>query len=200
VTATILLIRHAAHSHLGHILSGRSPDIALSGEGRLQAARLATRLGRETLSAVYSSPVQRACETAQAIATRHPGLTVETVPALDELNFGEWTGRSFAELADDPRWTIWNEVRSCATAPAGESMRAAQRRAWAHVSHAARLYAGRTIAMVSHCDIIRAIVAQVLGLSLDHYGRFDIDPASITHIAVGDWGGRILRMNETINE
>lgn len=199
MTATILLIRHAAHSHLGRILSGRSPHVALSGEGRLQARALAERLSRIQLDAVHASPVQRAQETAQALAEGR-GIPVETVPALDELDFGDWAGRAFVELADDPHWASWNETRSTAVAPNGESMADAQARAWEHVERTAKALPGATIAMISHCDIIRAVVSRVLGLSLDHYSRFDIDPASVTHLAVGDWGGKVLSLNEICHE
>ena len=196
MTATILLIRHAAHSHLGNILSGRSPDIALSSHGRSQADALAGRLRSVAIDALHTSPVQRARETADAVAALHAGLVPEVTPSLDELDFGDWAGRAFIELDDDPRWATWNETRSQAVAPNGESMTQAQHRAWAHIESTASLYAGKTVAMVSHCDIIRAVVAQVLGLSLDHYGRFDVDPASITRLAVGDWGAKILSLNE----
>jgi broad specificity phosphatase PhoE len=196
VTATILLIRHAAHSHLGHTLSGRTPDIALSDAGRSQAEALAERLSRSALDAIHTSPVQRAQETAQAIAGPD-ALTTQVVDALDELDFGDWSGRTFAELDGDPRWSAWNETRSAAVAPNGESMADAQDRAWRHVEQTALASPGGMIAMVSHCDIIRAIVARVLGLSLDHYDRFDIDPASCTRLAVGAWGAKVLSMNET---
>jgi broad specificity phosphatase PhoE len=152
------------------------------------------------LESLHVSPVQRARETAQIIAAKHKGLEVEVAPALDELDFGDWSGRAFVELEDDPRWATWNETRSNAIAPNGESMAAAQKRAWAHVLHTAHSVPGKTVAMVSHCDIIRAIVAHVLGFSLDHYGRFDVDPASITRVAIGDWGAKILRLNEICYE
>lgn len=195
MTATILLIRHAAHSHLGRILSGRTPDIALSSDGLAQADALAMRLKTETIDAIHSSPVQRAQETAAALA-KALGIDVQVEPALDELDFGDWSGRAFVELESDPRWSTWNETRSTAAAPHGESMADAQARAWAHVAQVAAASSGKTVAMVSHCDIIRALVAHVLGLSLDHYGRFDIDPASISRLAVGDWGAKVLSLNE----
>jgi probable phosphoglycerate mutase len=200
VTATILLIRHAAHSHLGHILSGRSPDIALSSDGLTQAGALADRLSKTRLHGVHASPVQRAQETAAAIAAERRHLAVETVPALDELDFGDWSGRAFVELEGDPRWATWNESRSTAAAPNGESMAEAQARAWAHIEEVALASSNQTIAMVSHCDIIRAVVAHVLGVSLDHYGRFDIDPASVSRLAVGEWGAKVLSLNETCYE
>ena len=199
MTATILLIRHAAHSHLGRILSGRTPNISLSSEGQSQATALAERLQRTALDAIQTSPVQRAHETAQALAERH-GLTVQVTPALDELDFGDWAGRAFVELDGDPNWSTWNETRSTAVAPNGESMTEAQARAWTHIERTAVASPGATFAMVTHCDIIRAVVARVLGLSLDHFGRFDIDPASCTRLAVGDWGAKVLSLNETYYE
>lgn len=200
MTATILLIRHAAHSHLGNILSGRSPDIALSNEGRSQAIALAGSLARTPIDALHTSPVQRARETAEAIAGLRSGLEAHVVPALDELDFGDWSGRAFVELAGDPLWATWNESRATAFAPNGESMAEAQSRAWRHVEATALAAPGATIAMVSHCDIIRALVAHVLGLSLDHYGRFDVDTASCTRLAVGDWGAKVLSLNEICHE
>lgn len=193
----ILLIRHAAHSHLGNILSGRTPGISLSNEGRSQADALARRLEETAIDALQASPVQRAQETARAIAARRRGLNIDTVPALEELDFGDWAGRAFVELADDPRWGTWNSARQSATAPGGESMAEAQARAWSHIEEVARASPERTIAMVSHCDIIRAVIARVLGLSLDHIHRFDIAPASVSRIVAGSWGAKVLSLNET---
>lgn len=200
LTAQILLIRHAAHAHLGHILSGRTPGIALSEPGRAQAMELARRLSAEPVAAIHSSPVQRARETAQAIAEAHQGIAVTTAPALDELDFGDWAGREFAELAHDPSWDDWNRARATAVAPNGESMAEAQRRAWDHVATTAAQHAGGTVVMVSHCDVIRAVVAAVLGLSLDHVHAFDVGPGSITRLAVGDWGARLTGLNEICHE
>lgn len=194
-TANVLIVRHAAHEHLGKILSGRQPEIPLAPAGRDQARRLAQALQSHRPVAVQSSPVQRARETAEAIA-QSCSLTVQTVEALDEVDFGEWTGRAFAQLEGDPEWTRWNECRSQAAAPGGESMVAAQRRTSSHLHAAAEQFAGASVVMVTHCDIIRALVASVLGLSLDHILRFDIEPASVSRIMVGDWGARVHSLNE----
>jgi broad specificity phosphatase PhoE len=200
VTATILLIRHAAHAQLGTVLSGRTPGISLDENGRLQARRLARLLESLPIDLIQSSPVQRARETAEAIGGREPHLTVETVSALDELDFGDWAGRAFVELADDPQWHDWNRERASTTCPNGESMAAAQHRAWRHVRRVGQDSPGRLIAMVSHCDIIRAIVAQVMGITLDNLHRFDIAPASLTRLAVGNWGAKLLSLNEGSHE
>jgi probable phosphoglycerate mutase len=192
-----LLIRHAAHSHLGNVLSGRTPGIPLSSEGQSQAEGLARRLQGMAIDAVYASPVQRAQETARAIAAHRACLTVETAAALEELDFGDWAGRAFVELADDPRWSSWNSARESATAPNGESMAHAQGRAWRFIKRVSAASPDRTIAIVSHCDIIRAVIAKALGLSLNHIHRFDIDPASVSRLAVGAWGAKVLSLNET---
>jgi broad specificity phosphatase PhoE len=200
VTATILLVRHAAHSHLGSVLSGRTPGIPLSEEGWTEAAALAWRLRGTKLDAIHASPVQRAQETAEAIAARQSGLSVETVPKLEELDFGDWAGMGFGELDEDPRWHRWNYDRATATAPNGETMGEAQYRAWAHVDRTATALPGKTVAMVTHCDIIRAVIARILGLSLDHIHRFDIAPASVSRLIVGPWGARVLSLNEACHE
>jgi probable phosphoglycerate mutase len=194
MTATILLIRHAAHAHLGQVLSGRRPGIALSPQGREQARRLAGFLADAPLAEVHTSPVQRARETAEAVA--RPAAPSLVQAALDEIDFGAWTGRPFAELEGDAAWRRWNADRGAAAPPDGESMAAAQRRAWDHVIDVAARHAGATVAMVSHCDIIRAIVVQILGLPLDAIFRFDIDPASVSRVAVGPWGAKVLSLNE----
>lgn len=196
MTATILLVRHAADFHLGKVLSGRTPGISLSDRGQAQATKLAERLAPVLIDLLQTSPVRRARQTAETIAAGRPALTIETVAALDELDFGDWCGQGFVELANDPRWTNWNSERSSAAAPNGETMVAAQKRAWAHIEATARANRGRSIAMVTHCDVIRSVVTKVLGLSLDHIHDFDIGPASVSRLEVGHWGARVLSLNE----
>lgn len=195
MTATILLIRHASHAHLGKILSGRLAGIGLSSVGEAEAERLADHLRLHDLAAIQSSPVQRARETAQAIVAGR-GLAVDIAEALDEIDFGDWTGRAFDALAGDPDWHHWNAHRVSATPPRGESMAAAQARVIAYLEALAARHPGESVAVVTHCDIIRAALAHVLGLSLDAVHRFDVDPASISSIAMGDWGARIMSINE----
>lgn len=164
--------------------------VPLSAEGLAQADAVARGIG--PLTAVHSSPRERARQTAATIAAA-AGTPVETVAELDEIDFGTWAGRSFADLDDDPAWSRWNRARATSTPPDGESMVAAQARAVAHVDRVVR--SGGTVALVSHCDIIRAIVAHVLGLSLDRILSFDIDPASVTTLVAGDWGARVAGLN-----
>ncbi|HEV2867069.1 MAG TPA: histidine phosphatase family protein [Allosphingosinicella sp.] len=197
MTATILLIRHAAHLELGRILSGRRPDVALSPKGLEQAEILGDLLGTQPIAAVHSSPRQRAWYTARDIADPH-GLAVSIAEGLDEVDFGSWAGMAFDALQAEPGWQAWNESRSTARCPGGETMAEAAARAVAAVEDIAAEAEGKTVAAVTHCDIIRGILAHYLGLPLDHLLRFDVDPASLSRIEVGAWGGRVGSINERL--
>jgi len=190
------LVRHASHAELGGVLSGRS-EIGLSARGRAQAEGLAHRLARHRLSAIHSSP-RRARETAEAVA-KAQGLDVEIVDALDELDFGRWMGLSFARLAGDPGWKRWNDDRATACPPGGESMAAAVERAVGHVEATAAAEKGAVL-IVSHGDIIRGVIAHYLGLPLGRLLAFDVEPASISTLSVGSWGGRLISLNEGAHE
>jgi broad specificity phosphatase PhoE len=195
VTASILLIRHAAHADLGERLSGRGEAPGLTEAGYQQAGALARMLETAPLAAVHASPRQRAQETARAIAAPH-GLPVETADALDEVDFGAWTGQRYDDLEHDPAWTRWNTERSTARALGGESMGEAQQRATDHVRKVALENGGATVALVSHCDIIRSVIADALDLSLDRLLRFDVDPASVSQLEVAEWGCRVASINQ----
>lgn len=195
MTTSVLLIRHAAHGDLGERLTGRGPEGGLSARGREQAAALADRLSTERLAAVYASPRLRTRQTAEVICG---SAEVQVADQLDEVDFGDWTGAAFAELEGDPVWERWNSERSVATVPRGETMAEAQERAWRFVQSASRQHDSETMALVTHCDIIRALVARVLGLSLDRILSFDTDPASVTRLAVGEWGAKLVSLNERV--
>lgn len=172
------------------------PGIGLSAAGDLQARALAERLAPLRLAAIHTSPVERARSTAGAIAAGRPVAPV-VVDALDEIDFGDWTGKRFTDLAEDPEWTAWNSARGAARAAGGETMVDAQSRIVRHIEAVAARFPGEAVALVSHCDMIRAAIAHYLGLSLDALLRFEIDPASVSRLAVGPWGGRVVSVNET---
>jgi probable phosphoglycerate mutase len=197
VTATVLLIRHAAHVELGKVLTGRRRDVALSADGLEQAEIVADLLGVEPLAGVFSSPRERAFYTAREIAEQHQ-LAVSILDDLDEIDFGDWTGRRFDELEGDPAWDAWNEARGTACPPGGEAMADAVARAVAAIGVAAAAHPDACIAIVTHCDIIRGVLAHHLGLPLDNLLRFDIDPASVSRLTVGSWGARVMSVNERL--
>jgi broad specificity phosphatase PhoE len=176
---------------VGHILSGRS-EIGLSDSGRAQVAWTRDRLAGVQLAAIYSSPRKRARETAEIIASGRE-LEVALADALDEIDFGSWSGQSFSALDAQPDWQHWNSARGTAATPAGDTMAAATRRA---VTHIEDLEEEGPVLCVSHCDVIRGIVAHYLGLDGDRLLSFDCDPASLTTLALHDGGGRVVTLNE----
>ena len=197
MTTTILLIRHAAHVELGQVLSGRRRDVSLSKEGLEQAEIVADLLGVEPLAGIYCSPRERAYYTARTIADEHE-MKPQPEDSLDEVDFGDWTGRRFDELEGDPAWDEWNAARGSARPPSGESMTEAVARAVAGLEGLGARHAEEMIAAVSHCDIIRGVIAHYLGLPLDNLLRFDVDPASVSRIAIGNWGARVMSINERL--
>jgi broad specificity phosphatase PhoE len=193
LAANLFLVRHGAHGDLGRVLTGRGSGVPLTDTGRHQAAAVAERLARENIRVIHTSPRERAVQTAEIIAD-HIGAPVEIVDALDEIEFGAWSGRSFGELAADPEWNAWNARRGSTRPPGGETMEAAVMRARAHV--AALAGEGGGVVCVSHCDIIRGLIADALGLPFDNLLRFDIDTASLSTLVVGSWGARVVSLNE----
>jgi probable phosphoglycerate mutase len=191
----LFLVRHAAHDLVDRALCGRMPGVRLGEHGRAQAERLAMRLSRESVVAVQSSPLERARETAEPIATRF-GLGVEVADALSEIDVGEWSGRPFDELRDDARWALWNAARSVTRAPGGETMLEVQARAVAHLEALRSRFPDLGVVLVSHADVIKAALAYCLGLSLDSLQRFEIAPASLSIVEIGDWGAKVLSLNE----
>lgn len=191
---TLLFVRHASHGLLGRVLAGRMDGVGLSAAGQEEAERVARRLADPPLDAILTSPRQRAVETAEALAARQT-IRPEIDPALDEIDCGAWTGRTFDDLAAEPSWQAWNASRATAAVPDGETMAAVQGRIMGLVGRLTARSDGR-IALVSHADVIKAGVCAVLGLSLDRFDSFAVDPASVT--TIGFWGpvGRLLCLNE----
>jgi broad specificity phosphatase PhoE len=192
----LFLARHAVHGLVDQVLCGRMAGVHLGDAGRHQAALLARRLGSVGLAVVYTSPMERAQETASIIAVG-AGHDPVIEQALVEIDFGAWTGHRFEALRDDPDWRRWNAERGTARPPGGEPMVEVQARVMRWAEAAAERHPGAAIAAVSHGDVIKAMVAAVLGLPLDHYARFEISPASLTTITLWPGGGaKLLRMNE----
>ena len=187
-------MRHATHALLPHTLAGRLPGIPLSPEGIAQAKRLAARFAGHRIAAVISSPVQRAAETAAPLAATL-GLPVEIDAAFEEIDFGEWTGARFDTLAHDPAWHAWNRLRGFAGTPAGETMQGAQSRALTALARCRARFLNQAIVIVSHADIIKAILAPALGLPLDRLYRLTIDPASTSTLVIFDEDVRVDGVN-----
>ena len=181
---------------VGHTLAGRLPDVHLNAEGRKQARRLAERLAGVQFHRVISSPLERARETALPL-TERLGLQVDVDDAFVEVNFGDWTGKTVAELSSDPRWQNWNACRATARIPNGESMLDIQHRAVAALLDLHEKFPNQKIAIVSHGDVIRASLLYFLGMSVDLVHRLEISPASFSVVALYDNFTQVLAVNST---
>ncbi|MBX5220089.1 histidine phosphatase family protein [Rhizobium sp. NLR8a] len=198
MTATFFLVRHAAHDNVGNFLAGRAAGISLGEAGRSQVQRLGQRLRHEDINEIYTSPRERTRETAEGIASACGLSLPQTDDALDEVNFGNWSGKTFDVLNDDPLWRRWNTTRSLTRTPGGETMLDIQARIFSLMESLTSCGNGKRIALVSHADVIKAAVCHVLGLPLDAWPRFDIAPASVTTVVIGDWGAKVMTLNEVI--
>lgn len=193
---TILLIRHATCDPVGSVLSGRTPSVHLNSRGHAQAEALAERLAPVALDAIYSSPLERTVQTAEAIARgRH--LRVETMEELLELDFGRWTGRRFADLDGDEEWRRWNAVRSLARIPEGEAMLEVQTRALSALRAVTSRWPEGRCAVVSHGDLIRSTLAYLLGMPTDLMLRIEIRPASASVVQLGPDYVKVVCVNHT---
>jgi broad specificity phosphatase PhoE len=194
---TIFLVRHALHNFGPTRLAGRLPEVALSDKGRAEAERVAERLRREAVTMLQSSPQGRCRETAAPIAEAS-GVSVEVVEALDEVDFGEWAGRSFAELDADPRWVAWNIERDYAATAGGETITNLAKRAVGHIETCHNAHAGARIVMVTHAEVIRTVVLRYLGMPFTGFTRLEIEPASITRLILTDSGPVLAGFNEKV--
>jgi probable phosphomutase (TIGR03848 family) len=193
----LLLVRHALTDFVSqHRISGRLPGVPLNAEGRAQAERLSERLADVPVAAIYTSPQQRARETAAPLAARH-GLAAEPRAGLDEIDFGSWTGLTVGELEGSPQWRLFNSLRSSTRIPGGELMLEVQARVVRELKGLRSAHPDGAIVVVSHGDVIRAALLHFLGMSLDHVHRVEIAPASVTVLALEDWGPRLLLLNDT---
>jgi probable phosphoglycerate mutase len=192
---TLLLVRHALCDPVGRSIAGRSPGVLLNAIGRAQAERLTERLAAAPIEALYSSPLERARETARPIAERL-GLEIRVAPGLMELDYGDWTGLTLDQVRASTAWKEFNSFRSCARIPGGELMLEVQARAVAELERLREHHAGWVIA-VSHGDVIRAAIAHYAGIPLDLMQRLEIGPASVSALSFDAGGVRILRLNDT---
>lgn len=189
-----LLIRHATTDHVGRVLGGWTPGVHLDALGIAQAEALAVRLEPVPLAAVYASPLERAQETAARIAARRR-IDVQEAAEAGEVRFGEWSGRSFADLAGESAWQRWNHMRSVARAPGGETALEVQARIVALLERLRVAHPNACIAVVSHADVIKLALAHVLGSPIELMRRIEISPASVSTLALDDGDVRVLGMN-----
>ena len=191
---TFFLIRHGSCSGLGRTLWGRTPGICLNEKGKVQAQRLADRFREITLHAIYSSPLERALETAETLG-RQMNIEVHKHPAFNEIHFGDWTGKSFEALSSQQCWRRFNTQRAATRIPNGESFVEVQNRAVTALYSLRSQYNSANIAIVSHADVIKAAVGYVATTPIDLLQRIEISPCSVSVIAMDNDSPRLLTIN-----
>ena len=196
---TVVLVRHGLTAMTGPVLAGWTPGLHLDERGQAQAAALAERLRPVPFAAVVSSPLDRCLDTAGAVLEgRDQQLHVEE--RLGECRYGDWTGRPLKELAKEPMWKVVQQHPSAAVfpGPEGEPLSATAARAVAAVRDwNARLGPDATWLACSHGDVIKAVVADALGLHLDQFQRITVDPCSVTVVRYTELRPFVVRVNDT---
>ncbi|MFC8451057.1 histidine phosphatase family protein [Kitasatospora sp. NPDC057223] len=206
---TLLLVRHGrSTANTAGILAGWTPGVDLDDTGRDQAAALAARLAAVPIAKVVSSPLERCRQTLEPLLAVRPELGVPELggPALDErlgeCHYGDWTGRPLAELAAEPLWRTVQDHAAGAAFPGGESLRELSHRTVTAVREwnekIAAEHGGDAVWVAcSHGDVIKAVVADALGLHLDHFQRISVEPCSVTAIRYTPLRPFVLRMGDT---
>lgn len=179
--ARLLLIRHAPTPETGSKLTGRLPGVGLGEAGREAARRTSDRLADLRLAAVYSSPMERTWETAEIVAEPHR-LRPVAEEGLLEVDYGRWAGRTLKSLSKLKSWWTVQVTPSRMIFPDGEGLADAQRRAVECCERLAARHGNNSVALVSHSDIIKAVVSHYLGQPFDLFQRIVISTASVTVI------------------
>ncbi len=195
--ALILLIRHGENEYTRTgKLAGWTKGVGLNATGRQQAEALVERLKDVPLKFIYSSPLERAQETAAPLA-RARALKVTLRAGLGEVQYGEWTGKSLKRLARTKLWRVVQHLPSAMQFPAGESMRGAQLRIVDELERIAQAHPKAAVAVVSHSDPIKLAVAYYLGMPLDLFQRLMIATASVTVLRLGQGQPSLVKLNDT---
>lgn len=195
---TIMLIRHAENDFVktGR-LAGWTPGVHLNEHGKLQAEALGQRLADVPIKQLYSSPLERTVETAQAIQQHQPHLTIQHNTEIGEVRYGDWEGKSIASLSTRKMWQVVQEYPSRAVFPNGETMRGVQTRAVNEIERLVTKHPREMVAIVSHADLIKMVLAHYLGMHLDVFQRIVVSPASISIMNLGHSRPFVAVMNDT---
>ncbi len=197
---TVLLIRHAANDYVGRRLAGRTPGVHLNERGQAQAQALAQALAKAPIKAIYSSPLERAVETARPLA-QALGLEVQPRDGLAEIDFGGWVGKTIKQMARTKLWKVVQETPSQARFPHGESFLEAQQRICAAIDAIVAAHDEHDlVACFSHSDAIKLALANYLGLPLDNFQRLSVDTTSISIVHFPKQGTpHLSHINQVLN-
>ncbi len=195
---TFLLIRHGENDYVktGR-LAGRTPGVHLNARGQQQAAELGEALKDAPLAAIYSSPLERAVETAQPIA-RARGLEIQLLPSLMDTDIGDWQGAELKKLYKLPEWKTVQQAPSRFRFPGGESFAEQQVRLVNEIERLNKRHAAHeAVALVFHADPIKMVLAYYLGMPLDHFQRLACSTGSVTVLHLSEQGANLIKHNLT---
>ena len=194
----LLLIRHAVNDFVKTgKLAGWTPQVHLNDDGKAQAAALGKRLADAPLAHIYTSPLERTVETAQAIHDHHPDIPFDITDKIGEVDYGDWQGKKIADLRQRKMWDVIQEYPTRAYFPNGETMRGVQNRIVDAVESFVTAHPDQTIALVFHADLIKMTLAHYLGVHLDNFQRIVISPASISVLMLGHSRPFVGTVNDT---
>jgi probable phosphomutase (TIGR03848 family) len=197
---TLILLRHGrTTANTAGVLAGWTPGVRLDDTGTAQVQAVAERLAPVPLAAVVSSPLERCQQTAGAVVAGRP-VELQTDDRLGEARYGDWTGRPIKELVKEPLWKVVQQHPSAAVFPGdeGEGLAQTQARAVAAVREwNARLGPDAVWLACSHGDVIKAVLADALGVHLDQFQRIVVDPASLSVVTYTDTRPFVVRVNDT---
>jgi probable phosphoglycerate mutase len=196
--STVVLLRHGrSTANVAGVLAGRTPGVSLDEVGRAQADAVAARLSGITLDALISSPMDRCQQTVAPLAAA-TGLAVRIEPALAEVDYGDWTGRALKDLAGEDLWRTVQAHPSAAVFPGGEGLAAVGVRAVRAIRGlTSELGPNAVILVCSHGDVIKAILADALGLHLDGFQRIMVAPASLSVVRYTPLRPFVERINDS---
>ncbi|HEX2907814.1 MAG TPA: MSMEG_4193 family putative phosphomutase [Phototrophicaceae bacterium] len=193
----LLLIRHAVNDFVKTgKLAGWTPGVHLNDEGQAQAEALGRRLADVPIEYLYSSPLERTMETAEAVRQHHPHLEIRQKEGIGEVRYGDWEGMEIAKLTQRKMWRVVQETPSRAYFPNGETMRGVQERAVNAIEELAAAHPGHLVAVVSHADLIKMVLAHYLGMHLDVFQRIVVSPASISSLNLSYGRPYVVTVND----
>lgn len=193
----ILLIRHAVNDFVKTgKLAGWTPGVHLNDEGKAQAEALGKRLADAPIKHLYASPLERTMETAAAVQQHHPTLQIIQNEQIGEVRYGDWEGMEISKLSGRKMWHMVQHYPSRASFPNGETMRGVQDRAVNAIEELVARHPRDLVAVVSHADLIKMLLAHYLGMHLDEFQRIVISPASISSLMLGFGRPYIGTMND----
>ncbi|HLF01112.1 MAG TPA: MSMEG_4193 family putative phosphomutase [Anaerolineales bacterium] len=194
--ADILLIRHGENDYTRKgKLAGWTPGVHLNEKGRAQAQATAVQLAEAPIKAIYSSPLERALETAQPLA-RATALRVQRLEGVGEVRYGDWTGKSLKALMRTKLWRTVQRHPATMQFPQGETFRAVQSRAVDALETLVRKHSKQWVAVFSHGDVIKLLLTHYLGMPIDMFQRIVISTGSISHLRLMGGMPFVLKINE----